>query len=252
MVESNTSSNLFNLSDHAISALKKADLVRQIINLRGKVTVDSDLRNLCDQISNLSETITSLATANQQINSELAVIKIVNSKLEKRVIDLKKTQQVKSKQYNRRKSVEFSNIPNDIPDNQLESKIIQICRESGVEVDHNHIMGCHRLPVSRYSRGDNKTVIVKFINRKHSETLLYKRKSISSRDFPNINIPSKIFVFVSLCPYYRLFRVSVKTFREEVQYIRCFVSVEQFSVKLSESGNPVKIYLWYITELLNF
>ena len=221
MVESNTSSNLFNLSDHAISALKKADLVRQIINLRGKVTVDSDLRNLCDQISNLSETITSLATANQQINSELAVIKIVNSKLEKRVIDLKKTQQVKSKQYNRRKSVEFSNIPNDIPDNQLESKIIQICRESGVEVDHNHIMGCHRLPVSRYSRGDNKTVIVKFINRKHSETLLYKRKSISSRDFPNINIPSKIFVFVSLCPCYRLFRVSVKTFREEVQYIRC-------------------------------
>ena len=98
MVESNTSSNLFNLSDNAISALKKADLVRQIINLRGKVTIDSDLRNLCDQISNLSQTITSLATANQQINSELAVIKIVNSKLEKRVIDLKKNQQVKSKQ----------------------------------------------------------------------------------------------------------------------------------------------------------
>ena len=254
MVESNTSSNLFNLSDNAISALKKADLVQQIINLRGKVTVDSDLRNLCDQISNLSETITSLATANQQINSELAVIKIVNSKLEKRVIDLEKNHQVKSKQYNRRKSVEFSNIPNDIPDNQLESKIIQICRESGVEVDHNHIVGCHRLPVSRYSRGDNKTVIVKFINRKHSETLLYKRKSAEeiSRDFPNINIPSKIFVFVSLYPYYRLFRVSEKTFREEVKYIRCFVSVEQFSVKLSESGNPVKIYLWYITELLNF
>ena len=148
--------------------------------------------------------------------------------------------------------MEFSNNPNDIPDNQLESKIIQICRESGVEVDHNHIVGCHRLPVSRYSRGDNKTVIVKFINQKYSETLLYKRKSISSRDFPNINIPSKIFVFVSLCPYYRLFRVSVKTFREEVQYIRCFLSVEQFSVKLSESGNPVKIYRWYITELLNF
>ena len=90
MVESNTSSNLFNLSDNAISALKKADLVQQIINLREKVIVDSDLRNLCDQISNLSETITKLATANQQINSELAIVKMVNSKLEKRVIDLKK------------------------------------------------------------------------------------------------------------------------------------------------------------------
>ena len=83
MVESNTSSNLFSLSDNAINALKKAGLVQQIINLRGKVIVDSDLRNLCDQISNLSETITKLATANQQINSELAIVKVVNSKLEK-------------------------------------------------------------------------------------------------------------------------------------------------------------------------
>ena len=70
MAESNTPSNLFNLSDNAISALKKTDLVQQIINLRGNVIVDSDLRNLRDQISNLSETITKLATANQEINSE--------------------------------------------------------------------------------------------------------------------------------------------------------------------------------------
>ena len=75
MVESNTSSNLFNLSDNGINAMKKADLVQQIINLRGKVIVDSDLRNLCDQISSLSETITKLAMANQQINSELAIVK---------------------------------------------------------------------------------------------------------------------------------------------------------------------------------
>ena len=91
MDERNTSSNLFNLSDNAISALKKADLVQQIINFRGKVIIDSDLRNLCDQISNLSETITKLATPNQQINSELAIVKMVNSKLEKRLTDLEKT-----------------------------------------------------------------------------------------------------------------------------------------------------------------
>ena len=81
MVESNTSSTLFNLSNKAISALKKADLVQQIINLRGKVIIDSDLRNLCDQISNSSETITKLATAKQQINSELAIVKKINNKL---------------------------------------------------------------------------------------------------------------------------------------------------------------------------
>lgn len=45
-----------------------------------------------------SETFTKLTTENQQINSELAVFKVVNSKLEKRVINLKKNQ-TKPKQY---------------------------------------------------------------------------------------------------------------------------------------------------------
>ena len=124
MVEGNTSTNQFNISDNAISALKKADLVQQFINLSKKVIVNSDLRNLCDQISSLSETITKLATAKQQINSELTIVKVVNSKLQKRVIDLKKNQ-TKLERYSRRNNVEFSNMPNDITYNQLESKVIQ-------------------------------------------------------------------------------------------------------------------------------
>ena len=125
MVESNTLSNLFNLSDNAINALKKADLVQQIINLRGKIIVDTDLWNLCDQISSLSETITKLATVNQQINNELTIVKAVNSKLERRVTDLEKNQ-ANLEQYSRRNNEEFSNIPYDIPDNQLEDKVIKI------------------------------------------------------------------------------------------------------------------------------
>ena len=129
MIESNISSNLFNLSDNAINALKKTDLVQQIINLRWKVIVDSDLQNLIDEISNLPETITKLATVKQQINSKLAIVKVVNSKLEKSVIDLEK-KQAKSEKYSRRNNAEFSNSPNDIPDNQLEDKVTEICRES--------------------------------------------------------------------------------------------------------------------------
>ena len=124
MVERNTSTNQFNISDNEISALKKADLIQQFINLSKKVIVNSDLRNLCDQISSLSETITKLATAKQQINSELTIVKVVNSKLQKRVIDLKKNQ-TKLERYSRRNNVEFSNMPNDITYNQLESKVIQ-------------------------------------------------------------------------------------------------------------------------------
>ena len=166
---------------------------------------------------------------------------MVNSKLEKRVADLEKTQ-AKSEKYSRRNNVEFSNIPNDIPDNQLESKIVRICRESGVEVDHNDIEGCHRLPISRYSRDDKKKVIVKFVSRKHSESLLYKNKSISSRDFSNINIPSKIFVSLSLCPYYRFIWGKCKDLQRRGKIHQVFCLGGTVSVTLSGSGIPVKIY----------
>ena len=91
MVGSNTSSNLFNLSDNAINALRKLIWFSKLSGkLRGKVIIDSDLQNYCDQISSLSETITKLATTNQQINIELTIIKVANSKLKKRVADLQK------------------------------------------------------------------------------------------------------------------------------------------------------------------
>ena len=93
---------------------------------------------------------------------------MINRKLEKKVNDLKKDE-TKSEQCSRRNNVKFSNIPNDIPHNQLEDKVIQICRDLGVEVDQNDIEGCHRLSASRCSRSDNKRVIVKFVNRKHSD-----------------------------------------------------------------------------------
>ena len=40
------------------------------------------------------------------------------------MIDLEKNQ-AKSEKYSRRNNVEFINIPNDIPDNQLEDKVIR-------------------------------------------------------------------------------------------------------------------------------
>ena len=146
--------------------------------------------------------------------------------------------------------MEFSDIPNDIPDNQPEDKVIEICRESGVEIDQNDIEGCHRLPASRYSRSDNKRVILTFLNRKHSESLLYKKKSISSRDFLNVNISSKIFVSVSLFPYYRFIWGKCKDLQRRGKIHQVFCLGRTVSVKLSEKGNPLKIS--HVTDIPTF
>ena len=69
--------NLFTLSEPAINAIKKPELVQKIIALKGKVIMDSDISNLCNQILKLNDTISQLHSTNEKIRSELAVVKNV-------------------------------------------------------------------------------------------------------------------------------------------------------------------------------
>ena len=65
----------------AINAIKKPELVQKIIALKGKVIVDSDISNLCNQILKLNDTISQLHSPNEKIRSDLTVVKNVNAKL---------------------------------------------------------------------------------------------------------------------------------------------------------------------------
>ena len=194
--------NLLTLSESAINAIKKPELLQKIIALKGKVIVDSDISNLCNQLSKLNDTISHLHSINKKIRSKLAVVKNVNPKLEERIISLEKNQ-AKSEQYSRPNNIELSSIPNDIPENNLEKVIVDTCHGSGLEIEPKDIEGCHRLTVSRYSRNSNKRVITKVVNRQHPAALLRNKKTISSKDFSHLNVHGKVFVSVSLCPYYR-------------------------------------------------
>ena len=49
--------NISNLSESALTSLKKPDLVQKILDLKGKVIVDTDLHKLSDQIHKLTEMI---------------------------------------------------------------------------------------------------------------------------------------------------------------------------------------------------
>ena len=154
------------MSESAINVIKKPKLVLKIITLKEKVIVDSHISNLCNQISKLNDAISQLHAKNEKIRSELTVVKNLNAKLEERIIRLEKNQ-AKSEQYSWRNNIELFGILNDVPEESwrnLEKIVIDICYDSDLEVEPNDIEGCHRLTASRYSRGSNKTVIVKFVN----------------------------------------------------------------------------------------
>ena len=68
-----------------------------------------------------------------------------------------------------------------------------MCKDSGTDVSPLDIEGCHRLPLGRHATNFTKRAILKFVNRKHSEAMLLRKKGINKK--------SKVFVSHSLCPY---------------------------------------------------
>ena len=85
MTENTT--NLFELSFKAINAMKKKDLLSEIEKLKGKVIVDNNIKNICDQVSCLSENLAKLTESNEKLSSQFIVVKKVNTLLEKRSVE---------------------------------------------------------------------------------------------------------------------------------------------------------------------
>ena len=83
-----------------------------------------------------------LMESNEKLSSQFVVIKKVNTLLEKRATELEK-RQAKADQHSRRNNFEISGIPHEILDNNLEYKVIDICKDAGIEIGHMDIEGCH-------------------------------------------------------------------------------------------------------------
>ena len=190
--------------------MSKKDLVHQIEKMKGKVLFDSYVKDICNQIEKLTESLNQVTAANGKITSELVIVKNINVNLENWIVNLEKLQ-AKAEQYNRSNKVEISGILNEIPDEDLENNVIEICKNSNIIINQIDIEGYHRLSQGRNSTTDNKWVTVKFVNRKHSKLKLCSKKSISSK--------SK----VSLCekcpnsgvfsgPYFLLFRLNMEIY----------------------------------------
>ena len=182
-----------------------------------------------------------IVAENNKLQSDIAIVKNINRKLEDKIVYLEKIL-AKGEQYSRRNNVERSGIPNSIPDKDFGSTVISICRDSGVDADPKDIECCHRLPLSRNSRGQDKRVIVKLVNRKHSGALLTDKNRISCKSFNHLNVHNKVFVSVSLYPYYRYIWGKCKDLQRQGQVNHVFCLGGVVCIKLSDKGSPIKLY----------
>ena len=116
--------HLFDLIYDAINTIKKRDFVDYIEKMKGKVVVDKQIQNLCDETANLSENVKSLVRTNERLTSKLMVVKNVNNILENRIVNLEK-QLSKNEQYGCWNNVKISGVSTEIPGQDLEENIHQ-------------------------------------------------------------------------------------------------------------------------------
>ena len=84
------------------------------------------------------------------------------------IIDIEKQSQG-LEQYTCCNNLEISGIPNNISDEALEMKFIEIVEAVNISVNNSEIEACHRPPTNRSNKNKPKTVIVKFTNHKFVE-----------------------------------------------------------------------------------
>ena len=65
--------NLFNISESAINALKKPEIVKKIIKLKDKVVVGEEIKSICTDIKELMNTVNHLLSKNERLNSDLTI-----------------------------------------------------------------------------------------------------------------------------------------------------------------------------------
>ena len=102
----------------------------------------------------------------------------------------------KLEQYKRRNNIDIQGIPPQIPNEQLEEKVIEVSSAMNIAITKNDPEDCHRLRKSSKST-------VRFANRKHCNAILRKKFETSKIDKskPGFESNVKLHVSENLTPY---------------------------------------------------
>ena len=103
------------------------------------------------------------------------------------------------KQYGRRKNLEITGIPDNVENQNLGEKVIEILDKTDVNVSSKDIEACHQIGKSKNS---SKMTIVRLVHRKHAKKALVNRKGLKNIDRTSIGLDKshRIFINKNLTP----------------------------------------------------
>ena len=165
--------------------------------------MDKELVNMIDKFANLvsqmddwKQNIQVLAINNRILRKEIDELKYENNNLVESVIEIEK-RLLRSDQYFRRENLEIMNLPESIPQRELESLIIEILRSVNINISSYNIVAVHR--VGKNNRLHPRNVIIRFVNRKNAIRIFNLRKQIEQAAKNEFNF-NGIRIIENLCP----------------------------------------------------
>lgn len=221
-------------------------LLSRLENIETKL---SKLDILENQFALFTTTVTKL-------EAELSVVKKENINLKNNIIQLEKLSWA-NEQYSRRDCLEFTGIPDNILDKDIEKNIIKILGQIDVKVHSDDIVAAHR--ISR----NNKKVIVKFVNRKSCHLINKNKKKLNKKyqqsnnnastfkpELLNFPADTKIFINDSLSKYNKILWNNCRNLRVNKLIHSFWFSNGSLRIQAVENGEINVIYHGSDLELL--
>ena len=156
-----------------------------IINLEKKILSRFD--GLNKELLNLKDVI----IKDLQLENQRLRMKVKN--LENKVMPLEINGN-HLEQYGKRNNLEITGIPDDVSDENLEEKVIQVLSEIQVNVSSSDVEACHRIGKSKNSP---KKALARFINRKHTKKALINRKGLININKSSLSLSSSDNIFIN-------------------------------------------------------
>ena len=190
------------------------------------------------------EIIGTLREENLQLRNEISSLKKEIDEKDKLLHEVEKDV-IDVQQYIRRNNVEICGIPDEVDDNNLENKVIEIAKIIDVNIDIKDIEACHRLK-SRYNSKGPKRTIVRFINRKNCDNLHKNKKKLKDNNdvknkLKSIGIANNVFINNNLCPYNKMLWGKCKRLLDANMISRFWVFNGSIYFAISDDDSGIKI-----------
>ena len=198
-----------------LSSFTKKELINKITELNNLIDSssskvnDAEVKNdtvdtaFLSRLQKLEESVDEIKNDNKTLTSRVDQLEHDNSQLNDNLYYTQK-ELYSLQQYIRWSNVELCNIPDDIPQKDLEATVIQALNQMEIDVADSDIEACHRLFKHKNSKFP-ANVIIRFKNRKHAYETLKKKKKTNdlNNDIFGKNFKKNIFIKENLCPHYR-------------------------------------------------